>query len=69
MSVVKELENTSLIDVADVITNVAEMYLTVKPIADRMKERIVVFNDILDATEKVKGITVIKDDKDQETLL
>jgi DNA-directed RNA polymerase subunit A" len=66
MSVVKELENTSLIDVADVITNVAEMYLTVKPIADRMKERIVVFNDILDATEKVKGITVIKDDKDQE---
>ena len=43
------------------------MYLTIRPNVNRMKERIVAFNDILDATEKVKGITVIRDEKEGST--
>ncbi|MEM0155566.1 MAG: DNA-directed RNA polymerase subunit A'' [Thermoplasmataceae archaeon] len=60
LKVVKELENTTIIDVADIVTDVGEMLLTIKPDLSRMKERLVVPDDLLQALEKMKGITVIK---------
>ena len=61
MNVVKELENTTIIDVADIITDIAQMMLTIKPDIAKMTERLVNHSDLLDALAKMKGITVISE--------
>ena len=61
MNVVKELENTTVIDVADIITDITQMLLTIKPDQAKMSERLVNQSDLLDALAKMKGITVISD--------
>lgn len=61
LNVVKELENTTVIDVADIITDITQMLLTIKPDQAKMSERLVNHSDLLDALAKMKGITVISD--------
>ena len=61
MNVVKELENTTVIDVADIVTDITQMLLTIKPDQAKMSERLVNHSDLLDALAKMKGITVISD--------
>ena len=61
MNVVKELENTTVIDVADIVTDITQMLLTIKPDHAKMSERLVNQSDLLDALAKMKGITVISD--------
>lgn len=62
LNVVKKLENTTIIDVADIITDVGEMTLSIVPDNSKMKDRLVETSDIMDALEKVKGISVISGD-------
>lgn len=69
MKVVKELENTTIIDVADIITDVNEMTLTIRPDPPRMRERLVVFQDLLDALERMKGITVFKSEEGESIVI
>ena len=69
LKVVKELENTTIIDVADIITDVAEMVLTIKPDQARMKERLVLPSDLAQALEKMKGITVIKGETEDNVIV
>ncbi|AKA47761.1 DNA-directed RNA polymerase subunit A'' [uncultured archaeon] len=64
LNVVKKLENTTVIDVADIITDVGEMTLSIVPDMPKMNDRLVENSDIMDALEKVKGISVISDEKD-----
>ncbi len=61
MNVVKELENTTVIDVADIVTDITQMLLTIRPDEAKMSERLVNHSDLLDALAKMKGITVISD--------
>ena len=61
MNVVKELENTTVLDVADIITDITQMTLTIKPDSAKMTERLVNHSDLLDALAKMKGITVISE--------
>ncbi|MEM0139461.1 MAG: DNA-directed RNA polymerase subunit A'' [Ferroplasma sp.] len=54
---VKNLENTTIIDVADIITDVGEMNLTIKIDPRKSRDRLVTLNDIMEALDKkVKGI-------------
>ncbi len=55
-SLIKNLENTAIIDVADIITDVGEMDLTIKLDKLKSNERLVTLTDILSALEKIKGI-------------
>ncbi|MGC8608665.1 MAG: DNA-directed RNA polymerase subunit A'', partial [Thermoplasmata archaeon] len=61
MNVVKKLENTNVIDVADIITDINDLTLTVRPDPARMKDRLLELSDITSALSKVKGITAIED--------
>lgn len=61
MNVVKELENTTILDVADIVTDIGQMLLTIKPEMAKMSERLVNHSDLLDALAKMKGITVISE--------
>ncbi|MDA8143392.1 MAG: DNA-directed RNA polymerase subunit A'' [Thermoplasmatales archaeon] len=69
MNVVKELENTTILDVADIITDITEMTLTIKPENNKMKERLVNNSDLLDALAKMKGITVLSDKESKEIIV
>ncbi len=61
MKVVKKLENTNVIDVADIITDISDLTLTIKPDPARMKDRLLEISDITSALSKVKGITVMEE--------
>lgn len=61
LNVVKELENTTIIDVADIVTDITQMMLTIKPDPAKMNERLVNHSDLLDALARMKGITVISE--------
>lgn len=63
--VVKELENTTVLDVADVITDVGEMTVTVKTEKEKMAERLVEFSDIVSAIDKIKQINPMIDEQRQ----
>ncbi len=69
MSVVKSLENTTLLDVADIVTDVTEMTLYIRPDTDKMRERIVDRQDILSALEKVKNVTVVENPDTDEIIV
>ncbi|MHB8372650.1 MAG: DNA-directed RNA polymerase subunit A'' [Thermoplasmataceae archaeon] len=60
--VVKEIENTSIIDICDIATDVEDMTLTIIPIKERLKERMVVLPDIVDALSREKGITILPEE-------
>ncbi len=65
--VMREIENTTLIDVSELETDVGEMNITIKPIAFRMKDRLVNPSDIVEAIsdpKSLKGVTIISSDKD-----
>ncbi len=64
---IKNLENTTIIDVADIITDVGEMNLTIKLDKLKSNERLVTLTDILSALEKIKGI--IYNEIDDERIL
>ncbi len=68
MKVVKELENTTILDVASIITDIQQMTLAIKPEPSRMKERLVNTQDLIDALAKMKGITIMNQD-DSEIIL
>lgn len=68
-NIIKKIENTTISDVADIITDIVEMAITVKPVAARMKERIVEFQDIVSALEKNKQLSLVIDDKAQEIVI
>jgi DNA-directed RNA polymerase subunit A" len=53
---IKNLENTAIIDVADIITDVGEMNLTIRIDKDKSNDRLVSMGDVLSALEKKKGI-------------
>lgn len=69
--VMREIENTTLIDVCQLETDVAEMTVTVKPIASRLKERLVSVNDIMNVVSDpkiLKGAIVTGREKDEITV-
>ena len=53
---IKSLENTTIIDVADIITDVGNMSLTIKLDKNKSHDRLVSMGDMLSALEKKKGI-------------
>ncbi|CAC11536.1 probable DNA-directed RNA polymerase, chain A [Thermoplasma acidophilum] len=61
MDVVKRLENTSISDVADIITDIGELTVTVRPDPRKTKDRLIEMEDIMNAISKIKGITVMED--------
>lgn len=61
---IKNLENTTIIDVADIITDVGNMDLTIKIDRNKASERLVSMGDILSALEKRKGIIYNQVDED-----
>jgi DNA-directed RNA polymerase subunit A" len=61
---IKNLENTTIIDVADIITDVSNMELTIKLDRNKAKERLVSMGDLLSALEKRKGIIYNQVDDD-----
>ncbi len=69
MDVVKKLENTTIIDVADIITDTGEMTLSIVPAEKKMKDRLVDNSDIMSALEKVKGVSVISGEKDNRIIV
>ncbi len=69
MNVVKELENTTIIDVAGIVTDITQMQLTIKPEAAKMNERLVNHSDLLDALAKMKGITVISESDGEDIVV
>ncbi len=69
MNVVKELENTTIIDVADIVTDITQMQLTIKPESSKMNERLVNHSDLLDALAKMKGITVISESDGEDIVV
>ncbi len=64
---IKNLENTTIIDVADIITDVGEMNLTVKLDKLKSNDRLVTLTDVISALEKIKGI--IYNQVDDERIL
>jgi DNA-directed RNA polymerase subunit A" len=58
--VIKDVENTSIIDVADVETDTDEMTVSIKPSKKLMERRRINPEDILNAINSMKGITVIQ---------
>ncbi len=63
--VMREIENTTLIDVSELETDVGEMTITIRPIPFRMKDRLVNPDDIVDAIsdpKSLKGVTIISTD-------
>lgn len=63
--VMREIENTTLIDVSELETDVGEMTITIRPIATRMKDRLVNPSDIIDAIgdpKSLKGVTIISNE-------
>ncbi len=70
LSVVKELESTTVLDVSDIVTDISEMKLVIRPDKGKMKERLVVNDDLVSALSKVKGIVIDNSDgKDIEIRL
>ncbi len=70
LSVVKELESTTVLDVSDIITDIGEMKLVIRPEKNRMAERLVTKDDLVNALSKVKGIVLdTTDSKDVEIRL
>ncbi len=69
MGVVKKLENTTIIDVADIITDTGEMNLSIVPDARKLADRLVEKGDILNALERVKGISVISGQKEANIMI
>ena len=69
LNLVKELENTSIIDVADIVTDIENMTLSIVPEKRKMGERLVKHDDISLALGKVKGITVMKDEAGKEIVI
>ncbi len=53
---IKNLENTTIIDVSDITTDVGDMSLTIKLDKFKSKDRLVNISDIVAALEKIKGI-------------
>ncbi len=53
---IKNLENTTIIDVSDITTDVGDMSLTIKLDQFKSKDRLVNLSDIVAALEKIKGI-------------
>ncbi len=51
MNIIKKLENTTINDVADIITDTVELSITIRPVPSDMKERLVDFSDIVVALE------------------
>ncbi|MCL4342928.1 MAG: DNA-directed RNA polymerase subunit A'' [Candidatus Thermoplasmatota archaeon] len=66
MNIIKKLENTTINDVADIITDTAELSVTVRPVPARMKERLVDFSDIEAALGKATQMSVVKDEEKNE---
>ncbi len=61
--VIKDIENTSVIDVADVITDTDEMMVIIRPKRKLMDRRRIKEQDILDAMGSIKQITIIQKEK------
>ncbi len=58
--VIKDIENTSIIDVADVITDTDEMTVIIRANKKLMDRRRIRLQDIMDAVSGIKLITVIQ---------
>ncbi|WMT49648.1 MAG: DNA-directed RNA polymerase subunit A'' [Thermoplasmatales archaeon] len=58
--VIKDIENTSIIDVADVITDTDEMTVIIRANKKLMDRRRIKLQDIMDAVSGIKLITVIQ---------
>jgi len=61
---IKNLENTTIIDVAEIITDVGNMELTIRMDKNKSRDRLVSMGDILSALEKKKGIIFAQVDDD-----
>ena len=56
--VIKDIENTSILDVADIATDTDEMKVTIRPSQKLMERRRIKEEDILNALNAIKGITI-----------
>ena len=67
--VMREIENTTLIDVCELETDISEMTVTVKPIPNRLRERLVSGEDIFNVVsdpKTLKGAIVMEREKGNE---
>ncbi|MCL4330289.1 MAG: DNA-directed RNA polymerase subunit A'' [Candidatus Thermoplasmatota archaeon] len=67
--VVKEIENTTVLDVADVITDVNDLTVSIKLDKAKMEERLVEFSDVSFAVEKVRQVNITPDEKTRTIVL
>ncbi len=69
--VMRELENTTLIDVCDLETSVADLTITITPVENRMKERFVTRDELITAlrqSRQMKG-TIIESVEGSEKII
>jgi DNA-directed RNA polymerase subunit A" len=57
--VMREIENTTIIDVCEISTDISEMTVTIIPRKDLLERRKVSFEDIMRVVSTQKGITII----------
>ena len=60
--VIKEIENTSIIDVADIITDTDEMTVNIRPNKKLMDRRRINIQDIMEALDGIKLTTIIQNE-------
>ena len=61
--VMREIENTSINDIADITTSISEMYIAIEPAKELMERRKVNLGDIEKAIGALKGITILSMDE------
>ncbi len=66
--VMREIENTSINDIADIVTSITEMYISIEPRKDLMERRKVNMEDIERAVSSLKGITILSSDEKAITI-
>ena len=57
--VMREIENTSINDIADITTSISEMYISIEPKKELLERRKVNLGDIEKAIGSLKGITIL----------
>ena len=61
--VMREIENTSINDIADITTSISEMYISIEPKKELLERRKVNLGDIEKAIGSLKGITILSMDE------
>ena len=66
--VMREIENTSINDIADITTSISEMYISIEPKKELMERRKVNLGDIEKVIASLKGVTILSMDEKAITI-